>query len=57
MLDIALQGLGQVFIPANFLVLSFGVSMGIVFGALPGLTATMAVALLAHDPFPSESSR
>jgi putative tricarboxylic transport membrane protein len=51
MLDFALQGLWQVFIPANFLVLCFGVFMGIVFGALPGLTATMGLALLVPFTF------
>ena len=51
MLDVALQGLGQVFIPGHFLLLFIGVFMGIVFGALPGLTATMGLALLVPFTF------
>ena len=51
MFDFALQGLFQVFIPGHFLVLSIGVFMGIIFGALPGLTATMGLALLVPFTF------
>ena len=51
MFDIALQGLLQVFIPWHFLVLCIGVFMGIIFGALPGLTATMGLALLVPFTF------
>jgi putative tricarboxylic transport membrane protein len=51
MFEVALQGLGQVFIPAHFLLLFIGVFMGIVFGALPGLTATMGLALLVPFTF------
>jgi putative tricarboxylic transport membrane protein len=51
MLDVAFDGLCQVFLPNNFLVLFIGVFMGIVFGALPGLTATMGLALLVPFTF------
>ncbi|MGD2013484.1 MAG: tripartite tricarboxylate transporter permease, partial [Desulfobacterales bacterium] len=51
MFDFALTGLSQVFIPNNFIVLFVGVFMGIVFGALPGLTATMGLALLVPFTF------
>lgn len=51
MFDVALQGLYQVIIPSHFLVLFIGVFMGIVFGALPGLTATMGLALLVPFTF------
>ena len=51
MFDFALQGLFQVFVPAHFLLLSIGVIMGIIFGALPGLTATMGLALLVPFTF------
>ena len=51
MFDSALTGLFQVLMPYNFLVLFIGVFMGIVFGALPGLTATMGLALLVPFTF------
>lgn len=51
MFDFALQGLGQVFVPGNFLVLFIGTLMGIIFGSLPGLTATMGLALLVPFTF------
>lgn len=45
MLDLLQQGFGAVF-SFNILILMFiGVAVGIVFGAVPGLSATMAVAL------------
>ena len=51
MFDFALTGLFQVLLPHHFLVLFIGVFMGIVFGALPGLTATMGLALLVPFTF------
>jgi len=51
MLEAAWSGIIQVFYPGNFLSLFFGVFMGIVFGALPGLTATMGLALLIPFTF------
>ncbi len=51
MLDTVISGLIQVFYPFNFMVLFIGVFMGIVFGALPGLTATMGLALLVPFTF------
>ncbi len=44
-------GLVQVFVPTHFILLFVGVFMGIVFGALPGLTATMGLALLVPFTF------
>ena len=45
MLELLQQGFGAVF-SLNILILMFlGVAVGIVFGAVPGLSATMAVAL------------
>ncbi|NPV71446.1 MAG: C4-dicarboxylate ABC transporter permease [Firmicutes bacterium] len=38
--------LQAVFQPSNFLVMMLGAVIGIVFGAVPGLTATLAIALL-----------
>jgi putative tricarboxylic transport membrane protein len=51
MWEYLLIGLGHVFEPSNFLFLSIGVFAGIVFGALPGLTATMGLALLVPFTF------
>ncbi len=51
MFDAALTGLLNVFEFWNFLCLFGGVVMGIVFGALPGLTATMGLALLIPFTF------
>ena len=51
MLEAAYAGLAHVFIPANLLFLILGVLMGIIFGALPGLTATMGLALLVPFTF------
>lgn len=45
------EGLLHVFIPSNLFSLFIGVFMGIVFGALPGLTATMGLALLIPFTF------
>jgi len=51
MFDVVLQGLQQVFVPLNFVLLFAGVFLGITFGALPGLTATMGLALLVPFTF------
>ena len=51
MLDAAFSGLAHVFELSNFISLFIGVFMGIVFGALPGLTATMGLALLVPFTF------
>ena len=40
------QAFAVVFTPLNFIALAASVLLGLVFGMLPGLTATMAVALL-----------
>lgn len=41
-----LEALGVVFSPVGLLALILSVGLGLVFGMLPGLTATMGVALL-----------
>lgn len=51
LIDAALHGLLEVLMPSNLLFLFLGVFMGIVFGALPGLTATMGLALLVPFTF------
>jgi putative tricarboxylic transport membrane protein len=45
MLDMLLSGFAIVFSPQMFLMIIFGVFLGTVFGALPGISNTMAVAL------------
>ena len=51
MFEAAFSGLAHVFEISNFLSLFAGVFMGIIFGALPGLTATMGLALLVPFTF------
>ena len=41
-----LVGLSNVLIPSNFLIIIMSVTLGIIIGALPGLSATMGVVLL-----------
>ncbi|MGV8843458.1 MAG: tripartite tricarboxylate transporter permease [Pseudomonas sp.] len=45
MIELLQQGFGAVFSPYIFILISIGVAVGIVFGAVPGLSATMAIAL------------
>ena len=45
MIDLLQAGFGAVFIPYIFILITLGVAVGIVFGAVPGLSATMAIAL------------
>lgn len=51
MFECLLNGFINVFVPMNLLFLCIGVFAGIVFGALPGLTATMGLALLVPFTF------
>lgn len=51
MSGILLQALAGVFEPVSLLLVVIGVSAGIIVGALPGLTATMAIALLVPFTF------
>ena len=46
--------IGNVFTPFNFLILLFGTAGGLILGALPGLSPTMAVALLIPFTFHME---
>lgn len=53
-----LQAIITVLQPLNFLLVALGVLIGIIFGAVPGLTATLAIALLSPltfnmDPIPA----
>ncbi|HHU06850.1 MAG TPA: C4-dicarboxylate ABC transporter permease, partial [Clostridiaceae bacterium] len=57
-MDFLIQGLGAVLSPANMLLVIGGVFLGIVVGAIPGLTATLAISLLvpftfSMDPVPA----
>ena len=45
MLELLQAGFGAVFSPYIFFLIFLGVAVGIVFGAVPGLSATMAIAL------------
>ncbi|MDN5301162.1 MAG: putative tricarboxylic transport rane protein [Thermoanaerobacteraceae bacterium] len=45
-LSLLLEGIRTIFQPYNFLITCFGTAMGILFGALPGINASMGVALL-----------
>ncbi|MFN4172131.1 MAG: tripartite tricarboxylate transporter permease [Pseudorhodobacter sp.] len=45
MFDLLILGFGNVLSPQIFLLITLGVAVGIVFGAVPGLTAVMAIAL------------
>lgn len=57
-MDTVLGAILIVMQPLNFILVVFGVLIGIVFGAVPGLTATLAIALLSPltlnmDPIPA----
>ncbi|HBW34157.1 MAG TPA: hypothetical protein DEF89_01795, partial [Desulfosporosinus sp.] len=51
MLEHIIQGFVNSFIPFNFLLIIAGLTGGIIIGALPGLTATMGVALMVPITF------
>ncbi|MDT8299607.1 MAG: tripartite tricarboxylate transporter permease, partial [Spirochaetaceae bacterium] len=49
------EALSLLFTPLNMLIITLGVGSGIIVGALPGLTATMAIALLVPFTFSMNS--
>ena len=51
MLEHLLFAFGEIFAPSNFLLLVLSGIAGIIVGCLPGLTATMALALLVPFTF------
>lgn len=51
MFDVVLTGFANSFMPFNFFLIIAGLTGGIVIGALPGLTATMGVALMVPVTF------
>lgn len=54
MFDSLIAGASHLLVPANLLFLILGTALGIVFGAIPGLTATMGLALLVPFTFSME---
>ncbi len=56
MFDGLISGAAHLAAPTNILFLFFGTALGIVFGAIPGLTATMGLALLVPFTFTMEPS-
>ncbi|GAE07076.1 tricarboxylate transport membrane protein TctA [Paenibacillus sp. JCM 10914] len=54
-MDALIQGMGHVFQPEVIILLIGGVLLGIIIGALPGLTATMGVALFLPVTFGMEA--
>ncbi len=50
-MDMLLQGLQMICTPSSLLIMAVGVAIGIVFGAIPGLSATMAIALFLPITF------
>ena len=56
MFDGLIAGSAYFLVPTNLLLLFLGTMLGIVFGAIPGLTATMGLALLVPFTFSMEPS-
>jgi len=54
MFDNLIAGASHLLVPASLLFLILGTALGIVFGAIPGLTATMGLALLVPFTFSME---
>lgn len=52
MFDILLNGFAIVFQPSTFLLILGGTVMGVIFGAMPGVSASMAVALALPFAYP-----
>ena len=50
-MDIVLTAIGNVFTLQNMLLMSVAIFLGIIAGALPGFSATMAVALMVPFTF------
>lgn len=55
-MDLILSGLVEVFQPANLLICFVGLFIGIFFGSLPGLTATMGVAVMVPFSYYMDAS-
>ncbi len=54
-MDFIIQGFGALISPINFLLMIGGVFLGTVVGAIPGLTATLAISLLIPFTFGMEA--
>ena len=57
MLEMLMNGFAQVLMPGNLIYLFAGVMLGLVLGAIPGLTATMAIALIIPLTFTLEPTQ
>lgn len=51
MTEVFISAVANIFEPINFILMTIGVTMGILVGCLPGLTATMALAILVPFTF------
>ena len=51
MLELLTSGLSVVFAPNMFILIIFAVFLGTLFGALPGVSATMAVMPIPHTSY------
>ena len=56
MFDLLVTGFSIVFAPATFLFIVGGTIIGVIFGAMPGVSASMAVALMLPLTFTMEAS-
>jgi putative tricarboxylic transport membrane protein len=54
MVDLFIQGLGAICAPSTLILMMLGTALGILFGALPGITATLGVALCLPLTFSME---
>lgn len=54
MLDLFMQGFSNVFVPQVFIIIIVGTLTGVIIGAIPGLTATMGVAVMLPITFSME---
>lgn len=56
-MEMLLQGIQMIFTPGCLLIMFLGVAVGIVFGAIPGLSATMAIALFLPITFEMDAAQ
>jgi putative tricarboxylic transport membrane protein len=55
-MSMILEGLQMIFTPGCLLIMALGVAIGIIFGAIPGLSATMAIALFLPITFEMDAA-
>ena len=56
-MEMLLQGIQMILTPGCLLIMFLGVAVGIVFGAIPGLSATMAIALFLPITFEMDAAQ